>query len=90
MSDTSGNSVLLSAVAYRAPQSRSFLSAPSGYTTANSYYSVAVNTNLRVLTKNLTTTDGSFTKGTDGNISVGRGAQIEILAAKPSGFFAMF
>lgn len=84
LSDTSGNSMILHLV--NGGSTQTFSAAPSGYTAQFSYSTTSGS--VRVLTKNVTTTDGSVTQTVNTSNS-GRAASIEILSPKPN-FFAFF
>lgn len=90
MSKTDGNSLLLHCTAWRST-SATFGSAPSGYTSRYTRSGTATSSDIRVFTKNTTTSDGSVTQTVSPSIRVYRAATVEVVApSAQSGFFAMF
>ena len=78
---TDGTSLLLSSVGYRAPVSRTFNSPPTGYQFQRDYFPFGGTTNLRVINKLTSTSDGSFDQTVSGAVAAYATSQIEIVAA---------
>ena len=77
LSNTSGSSVLLHFVGGRSVSS--FAAAPAGYT-RQTFISRRRFRRSALYTKDSTTSDGTFTVGTQGSVIGYRGATVEILA----------
>ena len=81
MEKTDGSSLLLSSVGYRAPATRTFSSPPTGYTVQRDFSTTADTRNLRAISKNISTSDGTFDQTVSAAVSAYITSQIEIVAA---------